>query len=144
MIKFPAISSTTLITYSLQYWLVHRGLVDVPSMYHPHGRYRYVGGVVSRSLPPSVSSTYCVFGKNWRALLALAVSASPLLPGLVNSIDKSIGAGGAVYLFKLAWLFGVSSEYSFGASSDNATSLRLRQAFTTWLPQCFRPRRHLL
>jgi hypothetical protein len=31
----------------LQYWLVHRTRVDVPSMYRPRGRYRYTYGVVS-------------------------------------------------------------------------------------------------
>lgn len=29
------------------YWLVHRGRIDVPAMYDPHGRYRYTYGVVS-------------------------------------------------------------------------------------------------
>lgn len=29
-----------------QYWLVHRGRVDVPAMYDPHGRYRYSFGFV--------------------------------------------------------------------------------------------------
>jgi hypothetical protein len=37
-------------THALQYWLVHHGKVDVPSMYRPYGRYRYVGGVVSPML----------------------------------------------------------------------------------------------
>ena len=30
-----------------QYWLLHRGRVDVPAMYDPHGRYRYTYGFVS-------------------------------------------------------------------------------------------------
>ncbi|KIM82056.1 hypothetical protein PILCRDRAFT_820964 [Piloderma croceum F 1598] len=70
------------------YWLVHRGMVDVPSMYRPYGRYRYVGGV------------------NWRAALALLISVPPNLPGLINSITPTIKVGGAVHLFDFAWLFG--------------------------------------
>ncbi|KZP30106.1 NCS1 nucleoside transporter family [Athelia psychrophila] len=71
------------------YWLVHRGRVDVPSMYRPRGRYRYTGGV------------------NWRALLALLISVPPNLPGLVSSINTSIYVGsGATHLFDIAWLFG--------------------------------------
>ncbi|KAI5117273.1 hypothetical protein M0805_001003 [Coniferiporia weirii] len=73
------------------YWLVHRGNVDVPSMYRPHGRYRYVGGV------------------NWRAALALLVSVTPNMPGLINSINTSIKIGGAVHLFDIAWIFGFTS-----------------------------------
>jgi NCS1 family nucleobase:cation symporter-1 len=30
------------------YWLVHRGRVDVPAMYNPYGRYRYTYGIVSQ------------------------------------------------------------------------------------------------
>ncbi|EPQ55779.1 cytosine-purine permease [Gloeophyllum trabeum ATCC 11539] len=70
------------------YWLVHRGKVDVPAMYDPHGRYRYTGGF------------------NWRACLALLISVPPNLPGLINSINTNIKVGGAVYVFDIAWLFG--------------------------------------
>ncbi|ETW79909.1 nucleobase cation symporter [Heterobasidion irregulare TC 32-1] len=70
------------------YWIVHRTHVDVPSMYRPHGRYRYNYGV------------------NWRALAALVVSVPPNLPGLIHSINPSIPAGGAVYLFDIAYILG--------------------------------------
>ncbi|KLO16652.1 cytosine-purine permease, partial [Schizopora paradoxa] len=70
------------------YWLVHRGNVDVPSMYRPHGRYRYLGGV------------------NWRAALALLLSVPPNLPGLINSINPKIDVGGGVFVFDIAWMFG--------------------------------------
>ena len=36
-----------LITDVRQFWLVHKGKVDVPAMYDPNGRYRYTGGFVS-------------------------------------------------------------------------------------------------
>jgi len=70
------------------YWLVHRGRVDVPAMYRPYGRYRYTGGV------------------NWRAALAILVSVTPNLPGLISSINPDIKVGGAIYLFDIAWLLG--------------------------------------
>jgi len=70
------------------YWLVHHGLVDVPSMYRHHGRYRYSGGV------------------NWRAALAILISVPPNLPGLINSINPAIKVGEAIHLFDFAWLFG--------------------------------------
>ncbi|THH07196.1 hypothetical protein EW145_g3553 [Phellinidium pouzarii] len=73
------------------YWLVHHEKVDVPSMYRPHGRYRYLGGV------------------NWRAALALLVSVTPNMPGLINSINTNIKVGGAVHVFDFAWIFGFFS-----------------------------------
>jgi NCS1 family nucleobase:cation symporter-1 len=82
-------------------------MVDVPSMYRPYGRYRYVGGVVSAilSLVNVVDSSTCT--QNWRAALALLISVPPNLPGLINSITPTIKVGGAVHLFDFAWLFGV-------------------------------------
>lgn len=42
--------------FVLQFYLVHKGCVDVPAMYDPSGRYRYAGGFVSfdatRYIPP--------------------------------------------------------------------------------------------
>jgi len=70
------------------YWLVHRGRVDVPAMYDPHGRYRYMHGF------------------NWRAVLAILLSVPPLMPGLINLINPSIQIGRAVNLFDIAWIFG--------------------------------------
>jgi len=70
------------------YWLVHRGRIDVPAMYDPHGRYRYTYGV------------------NWRAALALLLAVPPLMPGLIHSVNPAIKIGGAIRLFDVAWMFG--------------------------------------
>ncbi|EIN05897.1 cytosine-purine permease [Punctularia strigosozonata HHB-11173 SS5] len=82
------------------YWLVHRCKVDVPAMYLPHGRYRYVGGV------------------NWRAAFALLCSVPPTVPGLIKSINSNIEVGSAKHLFDIAWLFGfIVSSLIYYASS---------------------------
>jgi NCS1 family nucleobase:cation symporter-1 len=96
------------LTHALQYWLVHHGLVDVPSMYRPHGRYRYYGGFVSHKLNDAKVLEISRHIQNWRAALAILISVPPNLPGLINSITPTIKVGGAVHLFDLAWLFGVS------------------------------------
>ncbi|EIW76701.1 NCS1 nucleoside transporter family [Coniophora puteana RWD-64-598 SS2] len=70
------------------FWLVHKGRVDVPAMYDPHGRYRYAGGF------------------NWRAVLAMLVTVIPTLPGLANSINPNIYVGKAAHLFDIAWMYG--------------------------------------
>jgi len=72
----------------VDYWLVHRGKVDVPAMYDPYGRYRYWNGI------------------NWRAAIALLVSITPTLPGLINNINPKIAVGNASFLFNVAWLYG--------------------------------------
>ncbi|KAG5641572.1 hypothetical protein DXG03_004698 [Asterophora parasitica] len=73
------------------YWLVHRGKVDVPAMYFPHGRYRYWNGI------------------NWRAAVALLFSVTPTLPGLIADINHKIKVGNAEHLFDVAWLYGFFS-----------------------------------
>jgi len=70
------------------YWLVHKGNVDVPAMYDPHGIYRYWNGI------------------NWRAAVTLIATITPTLPGLMHSINNKIRVGNAAYLFNIAWLFG--------------------------------------
>ncbi|KAF9006929.1 NCS1 nucleoside transporter family [Cyathus striatus] len=70
------------------FWLVHKGKVDVPAMYDPYGRYRYWNGI------------------NWRAAVALLVSVPPNLPGLAHSINPNINVGNASFLFNISWLFG--------------------------------------
>ncbi|KAI0806114.1 cytosine-purine permease [Irpex lacteus] len=70
------------------YWLVHKCRVDVPSMYKPHGRYRYTAGF------------------NWRAVLAVVVSVGPTLPGLIHSINPKIFVGNDSHLFDIAWIYG--------------------------------------
>jgi len=72
----------------VDYWIVHRGKVDVPAMYDPYGRYRYYNGI------------------NWRAAVALLFSVTPSLPGLAASINTSINVGNASKLFDIAWLYG--------------------------------------
>ncbi|KAJ3529036.1 hypothetical protein NM688_g7911 [Phlebia brevispora] len=83
------------------YWLVHRCRVDVRAMYDPHGRYKYT------------------YGCNWRAVLTMLVTIPPLMPGLINSINPKISAGGATHLFDIAWLYGffVASAVYFVASA---------------------------
>src|SRR6266851_3554729 len=74
-----------------QYWLVHRTHVDVPSMYRPHGRYRYTYGVVSFSESRSyVSVLDHQCSQNWRAAAAMIVSVPLTLPGLIHSINNKI------------------------------------------------------
>ncbi|KAI9061589.1 NCS1 nucleoside transporter family [Trametes sanguinea] len=70
------------------YWIVHRGRVDVPSMYRPYGRYRYT------------------YGFNWRAVVTMLVAVPPNMPGLISSVNPSVRVGGAVKVFDFAWLFG--------------------------------------
>ncbi|KJA13308.1 hypothetical protein HYPSUDRAFT_49920 [Hypholoma sublateritium FD-334 SS-4] len=75
----------------VDYWLVHKGNVDVPAMYDPNGRYRYWKGI------------------NWRAAVALLFSITPTLPGLINNINPKIFVGNASFLFDVAWLYGFFS-----------------------------------
>jgi len=70
------------------FWLVHKGKVDVPAMYDPKGRYRYVGGF------------------NWRAVLAMLVTAGPTFPGLINSISPAVNVDNTIRLFDIAWIYG--------------------------------------
>lgn len=92
--------------------MVHRGNIDVPSMYRPHGRYRYVGGVVSHP-PPIVYNherilTARNYSQNWRAAVAMLCAIPTNLAGLANSVSPSIKvATGAIHLFDLAWIYGV-------------------------------------
>ena len=72
---------------------------------------------------PSASRT-----QNWRAALALLVSATPLSPGFVNSINPKIPIGGASRLFTIAWFFGF-----FVASAVYATTSLFFPARETFL-----------
>ncbi|KAH7922713.1 NCS1 nucleoside transporter family [Leucogyrophana mollusca] len=71
----------------VDYWLVHRTRVDVPAMYRPHGRYRYVSGI------------------NWRAFATLVISISPAMPGLITSINPTIHVGVIGRLYDIGWIF---------------------------------------
>ncbi|KAI6101745.1 permease for cytosine/purines, uracil, thiamine, allantoin-domain-containing protein [Pisolithus croceorrhizus] len=70
------------------FWLLHKGHVDVPAMYDPHGRYRYT------------------YGFNWRAVLSILVTVGPTMPGLINSINPAVRIGNATRLFDIAWMYG--------------------------------------
>ncbi|KAI4716753.1 uridine permease-like protein Fui1 [Aureobasidium sp. EXF-10727] len=70
------------------YWLVKRRHIDVPALYDPHGRYRYVYGV------------------NWQGLVAFLVAVCPNLPGLANSINGISISAGAKHLYAFDWLYG--------------------------------------
>ncbi|KAI0674670.1 NCS1 nucleoside transporter family [Trametes maxima] len=75
------------------YWIIHRGRVDVPSMYQPHGRYRYT------------------YGFNWRAVLTMLLAVPPNMPGLIASVNPAVHIGGVIKVFRFAWLFGVRCFY---------------------------------
>lgn len=83
------------------YYFVHRGALDVPALYQPHGRYRYTAGI------------------NWRAGVALLVSVPPNLPGLINAINPEILVGGARYLYDIAYILG----FALAAAVYSLTSL---------------------
>jgi NCS1 family nucleobase:cation symporter-1 len=71
------------------FFIVKRRALDIPALYQPHGRYRYWYGI------------------NWRALVAMLVSVTPQLPGLVNAVNPSLPIGGAVYISNMNWYFGI-------------------------------------
>ncbi len=73
------------------YWLVKRTEFDIPALYDPLGRYRYISGF------------------NWRAAVAFLVPVTPLLPGLAQSIsgqDAVPISAGEQNLYTFNWLFG--------------------------------------
>jgi nucleobase:cation symporter-1, NCS1 family len=72
------------------FWLVKKQHIDVPSLYDPHGRYRYNH-----------------VGINPRAFFAFFLAVGPNLPGLAKSIQPSTNiANGAWHLYSVDWLFG--------------------------------------
>lgn len=93
---------------SKQYWLVHRTRVDVPSMYRPHGRYRYTHGIVS-TCDADIFYISEYVSQNWRAAAAMVVSVPPTFPGLVDSIKASANVGAGQHLFDIAYMLGVRS-----------------------------------
>jgi len=78
------------------YWLIKKRHIDVPALYDPHGRYRYVYGV------------------NWQGLVAFLIAVCPNLPGLANSINGISISAGAKHLYAFDWLYGfVSSVFVY-------------------------------
>lgn len=77
------------------YWLVNKRHIDIPSLYDPDGRYRYIAGC------------------NWRAAVAFIVPVVPLLPGLSLSISGPEAVHineGVTNLYTINWLFGFTSS----------------------------------
>jgi len=52
------------------FYLIKRRCLDIPALYQPYGRYRYMYGV------------------NWRALVAMVCPVTQQLPGLVNVLTR--------------------------------------------------------
>lgn len=71
------------------FFVVKKQNLDLPALYQPHSRYRYD------------------FGVNWRALVALAASIVPCLPGLAYHVNPNVKIGGAAYLIQFNWYYGV-------------------------------------
>ncbi|EXJ78857.1 hypothetical protein A1O1_09259 [Capronia coronata CBS 617.96] len=76
------------------FWIVKRQHVDVPALYRPHARYRYVKGC------------------NWRAAVALIISLGPNMPGLVNAVNPHINIGGAAKIYDFNYLWGFFSAFA--------------------------------
>ncbi|ODN79702.1 hypothetical protein L202_03627 [Cryptococcus amylolentus CBS 6039] len=73
------------------FWLVHRGRLDVPSLYRVRGIYRYQKGV------------------NWRAVVAYAVAVPINLPGLGHAVNNNIALPSAYINFYTAnWFTGIA------------------------------------
>lgn len=73
------------------YYIIKKQKLDVPALYDPHGRYRFVGGV------------------NWRAAVALLISIAPNLPGLAHAINTKLKIGSSVWLYRISWTYGFFS-----------------------------------
>ncbi|TBU26191.1 permease for cytosine/purines, uracil, thiamine, allantoin-domain-containing protein [Dichomitus squalens] len=98
------------------YWIVHRGKVDVPSMYRPRGLYRYTYGI------------------NWRAVVAIMFSVPPNMPGLISSINPKIAVGSALKFYDFACIFGFAvalTVFSVLSFAFPATKTFLREAVTS-------------
>ncbi|TDZ34536.1 putative permease [Colletotrichum spinosum] len=73
------------------FWIVKKQQYDLPGLYNPHGRYRYVGGC------------------NWRAFIAFIVPVASSLPGMALAISGFPAVDiseGAQHLYAFDWLFG--------------------------------------
>ncbi|KAK1970778.1 NCS1 nucleoside transporter [Colletotrichum sublineola] len=73
------------------FWITKRQQYDLPGLYDPHGRYRYVSGC------------------NWRAFVAFIVPVAPSLPGMALAISGYPAvkiSEGVQHLYSFDWLFG--------------------------------------
>ncbi|KAH8650594.1 permease for cytosine/purines, uracil, thiamine, allantoin-domain-containing protein [Tricladium varicosporioides] len=75
------------------FWIVKKRNIDIPSLYRPDARYKYHGGF------------------NWRAVLAILISAGPNMPGLVYAVNSKINIGGAIYIYDMNFLYGFASAF---------------------------------
>ncbi|KAF2722915.1 hypothetical protein K431DRAFT_345114 [Polychaeton citri CBS 116435] len=79
---------------SVDYWIVKRRHIDVPSLYRRHARYRYWYGI------------------NWRAAVAMLVSIVPNMPGLAKAVNPSIKiSSGIQHVYDINYLWGFSSAF---------------------------------
>lgn len=76
------------------YWITKKTHIDVPALYRPHGRYRYNN-----------------LGTNWRAVVAFLVSVVPNIPGMAQSVNSEIDAGGAKYIYYMFYIWGFTSAF---------------------------------
>ncbi|KIV93343.1 hypothetical protein PV10_04560 [Exophiala mesophila] len=82
------------------FYIVKRQRLDLPALYQPHARYRYIAGV------------------NWRAMAALLCSIIPALPGLAYNVNPNVDIGGAIYISQFNWYYGiVVASVVYGATS---------------------------
>lgn len=98
------------------YWILRRAKYDVPGLYDPHGRYRYVvcSQIMFLARLPDViyfllshANIVSQAGVNWRAVVVMVVVLTPLLPGLANAVSPStvrLGAG-ILNLYNINWLY---------------------------------------
>lgn len=76
------------------FWVTKRQHIDVPSLYHRHGRYRYNSA-----------------GTNWRAVVAFLISLVPNIPGLAAATNTSLDVGGGQYIYDMFYLYGFTSAF---------------------------------
>ncbi|KEY74938.1 hypothetical protein S7711_01287, partial [Stachybotrys chartarum IBT 7711] len=68
------------------YWIVHKGKMNVKALYDERGVYRYSYGV------------------NWRALATILIVFPVNLPGLIHAINPSVYIGDFSYFYRASWL----------------------------------------
>ncbi|KAJ7757715.1 permease for cytosine/purines, uracil, thiamine, allantoin-domain-containing protein [Mycena maculata] len=75
----------------VDYWIIHRGKMDVDALCNPRGRYRYWNGL------------------NWRAAVAFLIGFLPNIPGLIASLNSKLEVNNILRIFDIAWIYGFSS-----------------------------------
>ncbi|KAF8306380.1 cytosine-purine permease [Clavulina sp. PMI_390] len=86
----------------VDYWVIKKQKIDVPSLYKVDGRYQYWNGI------------------NWRAALAMLCTVPLGLPGLIATINSNIDVGAAgVHLFDISYIM----EFAIAAAIYWSTSV---------------------